>query len=67
MNWIDGRLGLELGLLFGEDGNDFEDDKLEKIAGEGKDDAEDDLDEDTFLFVLFVESTVQKPQTRPTQ
>lgn len=67
MNWIDGRLGLGLGLLFGEDGNDFEDDKLEKIAGEGKDDAEDDLDEDAFLFVLFVESTVQKPQTRPTQ
>lgn len=49
---------VRLGLLFGENGNDFEDDELEKVAGEGEDDAEDDLNEDSFLFVLFVEATV---------
>lgn len=46
--------------LFGENGNDFEENELEKIAGEGENDAEDDLNEDTFLFVLFVETTDRK-------
>ncbi|CAJ1934109.1 unnamed protein product [Sphenostylis stenocarpa] len=67
---ISERLKLRLGLrhsLFGENGNDFEEYELEKIAGECKNDAEDDLDEDAFLFVLFVEAMVQEPQTRPTQ
>lgn len=53
--------------LFGEKRDDFEDDELKEIAGESKDDAEDDLNEDAFLFVLFVETTVEEPETRPTE
>jgi len=54
-------------LLFREDGNDFEDNKLKKIARESKDDTENDLNKNAFLFVFFVETTIQKPYTCPTK
>lgn len=41
-------------LLFGENGKDFEEHELEEITGEGEDDAEEDLNESSLLFVFFV-------------
>jgi hypothetical protein len=54
-------------VLFGEDGDDLEEDELEEVAGEGEDDAEDDLNQDALLFVLLVEPAVQEPQPRPSE
>lgn len=54
-------------LLFGENGNDLKEDKLEEIAREGKYNAEYDLDQYSLLLVLLVEPPVQEPQPAPTQ
>lgn len=54
-------------LLSGKDGNNLEKDELEEIAGEGEDNAENDLHQSPFLLVLFVETTVQEPETSPTE
>lgn len=54
-------------LLFRKDGNDLEEDELEEIAREGEDNAENDLHQRAFLFVLFVETAIQEPETSPTE
>lgn len=41
-------------LLFGEKWNNLKEDKLEEVAGERKNDAKDDLNKSSLLFVLFV-------------
>jgi hypothetical protein len=61
------REARERWVLFGEDRDDLEEDELKEVAGEGEDDAEDDLNQDALLFVLLVEPVVQEPQPRPSQ
>lgn len=51
----------EAGVL-GEDGEDLEEDELEEVAGEGEDEAEEDLHQRPPLLVLLVQPPVEEPQ-----
>ena len=53
--------------VLGEDGEDLEEDELEEVAGEGEDEAEEDLHQHPPLLVLLVQPPVQEPQPRPAQ
>lgn len=53
--------------VLGEDGQDLEEDELEEVAGEGKDEAEEDLHQHPPLLVLLVQPPVQEPQPRPAE
>lgn len=53
--------------VLGEDGEDLEEDELEEVAGEGEDEAEEDLHQRPPLLVLLVQPPVQEPQPRPAQ
>jgi hypothetical protein len=53
--------------VLGEDGEDLKEDELEQVAGEGEDEAEEDLHQHPPLLVLFVQPPVEEPQPRPAQ
>jgi hypothetical protein len=53
--------------VLGEDGQDLEENELEEVAGEGKDEAEEDLHQHPPLLVLLVQPPVQEPQPRPAE
>lgn len=53
--------------MLGEDGEDLEENQLEEVAGEGEDEAEEDLHQHPPLLVLLVQPPVQEPQPRPAQ
>lgn len=57
----------ERGELLGKYGEDLEEDELKEVAGEGEDEAEEDLDEGALLLVLLVQASVQEPKPAPCQ
>lgn len=54
-------------VLFRENGDNLEEDKLEEVAREGEDDTEDDLYQHSLLFILLVKPPVEKPQPSPAE
>lgn len=48
--------------VLGEDGEDLEEDELEEVAGEGEDEAEEDLHQRPPLLVLLVQPPIEEPQ-----
>jgi hypothetical protein len=51
--------------MLGQEGEDLEENELEEVAGEGEDEAEEDLHQQPPLLVLLVQPPVQEPEPQP--